>query len=106
MENEISSHDSNFWSPTDPHPVVETRDSVYGARVDTNRGRWGSVLRKKVGMEKNEKVRVKSDAPRHANRVGYYQFNGKGLSDGVVVLATEPDGREWFTVSDHDIISE
>ena len=42
-------------------------------------------------MKKGQMVKVSSFAPHHANRIGYFQFYGKGPSEGVVVLADKPD---------------
>lgn len=40
-------------------------------------------------MEAGTKVKVKSSAPHHAGRVGYFKFYGEGPSKGTAVIAVE-----------------
>lgn len=41
-------------------------------------------------MKVDTRIVVSHDAPHHAGRVGYFQFFGKGPSEGTMVLAEEP----------------
>lgn len=38
----------------------------------------------------NTKIKVKADHKHHANRIGYFQFEGHGPSAGVFVFSTKP----------------
>jgi hypothetical protein len=50
-------------------------------------------------MEKNAKIVVSDHAPHHSGRVGYFQFYGTGVSNGAMVLATEPNGNNLFAIA-------
>lgn len=43
-----------------------------------------------AALKHNQKCRVKETATHHAGRIGYFQFYGKGPSEGVVVLSAAP----------------
>lgn len=59
-------------------------------------------------MNKNDKVQVSSIATHHANRIGYFQFEGEGESVGTVVLSEQPvkccaGNSVLFAVSVNDV---
>lgn len=53
----------------------------------------------------NQKVRVSSKHPFHADRIGYFQFYGTGPSEGCIILAEKPnsDPKTLFVVGPSDI---
>lgn len=43
-----------------------------------------------MSLAVNTKIQVKADHKHHANRIGYFQFEGLGPSAGVFVFSAEP----------------
>lgn len=60
-------------------------------------------------MEINQKCVIRSDHQFHPGRVGFFQFFGKGESQGCVVLSEKPTSKEdksttYFAVGRDDIV--
>jgi hypothetical protein len=65
--------------------------------------------KEKKQMKRNQKCIVSEQNPRFPNRIRYFQFFGKGPSEGCAVLTNKPtlpwnDSGEYFVVNNNDIL--
>lgn len=50
-------------------------------------------------LTKNQKCVIADSAPHHAGRTGYFQFFGKGPSEGCAILSADEKGTVLFAVA-------